>query len=197
LSKKGRLEAVKATEGIWKNIPQFDEGGKVAEEINFYTRNHEYGWCSNFWRIPQRVDGVWYPTNEHFYQSLKAKYPATQEWIANAPSAFLAMKAGRMLRPGKDMVNGWDDIKVGIMMVGLRAKFFQNIEIREDLLSTGDIILHEDSPTDMIWGKKGQDLLGRCLVQVREEIKEKDGDVLWEDWERYLNENREVPELIL
>ncbi len=167
----------------------------MTEEINFYTRNHEYGWCSNFWRSPQFVDDVEYPTNEHFYQSLKAKYPDTQVWIAEAPSAFLAMKAGRMLRLGKDMVNGWDDIKVGIMTVGLRAKFFQNKELREKILATDDAVFHEDSPTDMIWGKKGQDMLGRLLCQVRDEIREKPEDRSWIYWEDYVNGAREVPEL--
>jgi len=166
------------------------------EEINFYTRNSEYGWCSNFWRVPQCVDGVWYPTNEHFYQSMKAKYPATQEWIRLAPSAFLAMKAGRMLRPGKDGVMGWDDVKVGIMMVGLRAKFLHNVELRDKLLGTGASPIHEDSPTDMIWGKKGQDLLGRCLMQVREEIRNKTEEWTWADWEKHVNESEEVPELV-
>lgn len=168
----------------------------MSEEINFYTRNAEYGWCSNFWRLPQTVDGVEYPTNEHFYQAMKAKYPATQKWIAEAPSAFLAMKAGRMLRPGKDGVTDWDGIKVGVMMVGLRAKFFHSDELRDMLLTTGSVSIHEDSPTDMIWGKKGQDLLGRCIMQVREEIKEKPEDMTWEAWEVHMNQTREVPELV-
>jgi len=168
----------------------------MSGEINFYTRNSEYGWCSNFWRVEQTVDGKKYPTNEHFYQSFKAKYPDTQEWIQNAPSAFLAMKAGRMLRVGKDMVDSWDDIKVGIMMVGLRAKFFHNEDLRDNkMLKTGNAIFHEDSPTDMIWGKKGQDMLGRLLCQVREEIREKFEDWTWEAWEIHLNRTREVPEL--
>jgi len=138
------------------------------DEINFYSRRPRYGFLSNFHRCPQVVDGVEYPTNEHFYQSMKARDPKAQEWIASASSPFLAMKAGRSLR-GKEFVDDWDDVKLDVMLKGLRHKF-KDPHLRNRLLATGDAVLHEDSPTDMFWGKKGEDWLGRLLMQVRGEI---------------------------
>ncbi len=57
------------------------------------------------------------------------------------------------------------------MKNGLRAKFTQNSDLKEKLLATGNAVLHEDSPTDMIWGAKGKDMLGKLLMQIREELR--------------------------
>lgn len=139
--------------------------------INFYTRNDEFGWMSNFHRQEQVVDGVTYPTNEHYYQSQKAQSSKVRAWIRKAPTPFLAMRAGRSLRPGREMRGDWENIKVDIMLKGLRAKFKGSLSLRAKLLATGDAIIHEDSPTDKFWGKKGQDMLGKLLMQVREELR--------------------------
>ena len=79
------------------------------------------------------------------------------------------MKAGRSLRK-KEMVENWDEIKADIMLKGLRAKF-KNPELRKKLLATGNLPLHENSPTDMYWGIKGKDMLGKLIMKVREEIR--------------------------
>ena len=142
------------------------EKGKIL----FYSRKKFGGWLSNFKRSPQIVNGVLYHTNEHWYQSSKAIDLDVWKWIKNAPNPFLAMKAGRSLRK-KEMVNNWDEIKVEIMLIGLRAKFTQNIKLKQTLLATGDYTLHEDSPTDMFWGIKGKDMLGKLLMQVRDELR--------------------------
>jgi len=141
-------------------------------EINFYLRDGEYGWLSNFARYLQIVGDQVYPTNEHFYQSMRATDPAVRSWIMEAPSPYLAMKAGRALRDGKEFnSHDWEESRVSIMLAGLRAKFSQHEDLKQRLLATGDAVLHEDSPTDMFWGKKGRDMLGKLLMQVREELK--------------------------
>ncbi len=139
------------------------------EEIDFYSRKEDYGWLSNFERTPVLVSGTIFMTNEHYYQSMKSKNRFLCEWISSAPTPYYAMLAGRSLKK-EDMINDWEDKKVAIMKKGLRAKFKNSI-LRQKLLDTGDAILHEDSPTDMFWGKKGKDMLGKLLMQVRDEIR--------------------------
>jgi N-glycosidase YbiA len=139
-------------------------------KIKFYYRKKTWGWLSNFERSPQIVDELIYPTNEHYYQSQKAKDPKVQEWIRQAPSAWLAMKAGRSLRD-KEKHETWEQSKFAIMKKGLLAKFSQNQELKERLLATKDSSIHEDSPTDLIWGIKGKDMLGKLLMEVRAEIQ--------------------------
>lgn len=141
----------------------------MKKDIRFYSRDDEYGWLSNFERSPQEIDGIVYPTNEHYYQAQKSKNKKLKEWIALAPIPFHAMKAGRALRKN-ELVKNWDTIKFDIMLKGLRAKFSQNVELKCRLVATGNLSLHEDSPTDMIWGIKGKDILGKLLMQVRREM---------------------------
>lgn len=139
-------------------------------KIKFYFRKKEWGWLSNFERSPQIVNGLIYPTNEHYYQAQKAIDPKVQEWIRQAPSAWLAMKAGRSLRDNEANPE-WEIIKFRIMLKGLIAKFSQNQELKERLLATEDWSIHEASPTDMIWGIKGRDMLGKLIMKVREELR--------------------------
>jgi ribA/ribD-fused uncharacterized protein len=153
----------------------------VNMAIKFYFRKKDYGWLSNFERSSQVVDGLIYTTNEHYYQAQKPKDPKVSEWIRQAPSAWLAMEAGRSLRP-KETVDNWQDIKFDVMLKGLRSKF-KNERLRQLLLATGTDSIHEDSPTDMIWGIKGKDMLGFLLMQVRnEELRNKGNyEQVWDD----------------
>jgi len=144
----------------------------MSAEINFYLRDGKYGWLSNFHRAKQVCHEIEYPTNEHFYQSRKAKDEKVAGWIASAPTPFLAMCAGRCLRR-KELRDDWD--KEGIMHFGLIAKFEQNEDLKQKLLATGNAVIHEDSPTDMFWGKRGKDMLGKLLMMVRKEIRDREG----------------------
>ena len=71
------------------------------------------------------------------------------------------------------------------MKSGLKAKFEQNITLRESLKATDDSVIMEANPADTYWGAglslnnqdiwdltkwKGQNKLGKLLSEVREEI---------------------------
>lgn len=71
------------------------------------------------------------------------------------------------------------------------AKFTQNQDLKEILLSTGDRVLVEASPYDKIWGIglqqdddrcldenqwQGMNLLGRALMEVRKQINEEENE---------------------
>ncbi len=127
----------------------------MCDTIKFYIREDPYGFLSNFWRESQ-VDysnevEYEYSTNEHYYQSMKAKDHEMAAWIRKAPSARLAMEIGRSLTP-EQIKPDWNIIKVGVMKKGLMMKFTQNSYLEKALLMTGNDLLIEDSPTDMFWG---------------------------------------------
>lgn len=80
----------------------------------------------------------------------------------------------------------WNEKKFEIVVQGNLAKFSQNPDLRDFILSTGNKILVEASPYDKIWGIgldeksseaiypdrwKGQNLLGFALMKVRTLIK--------------------------
>ena len=142
----------------------------MTDQILFYLRDEEYGWLSNFWRAREVVGHVVYATNEHFYQAQKAKDSNDADWIRLAPKPFFAMKMGRSLRE-HEIRPDWERIKFGVMKEGLWAKFSQNADLARKLLETRDASIHENSATDMVWGIKGEDMLGKLLMEVREELK--------------------------
>lgn len=80
----------------------------------------------------------------------------------------------------------WDKHKEDIVYKILLEKFSQNEDLKQDLLSTDDLILVEASPYDKIWGIgmgtddpnitnpskwKGENLLGKVLMRVRDSLK--------------------------
>jgi len=140
------------------------------EDIFFWTRHNEHGYCSNFYRTPITVNGEFYPTVEHYYQACKTMDLEEHEMIRTLSTPKEAKFAGYHVKLRPD----WERVKEGVMLEGLRAKFTAYSVLREKLLSTGDAVLHENSPWDKYWGYakgKGQDRLGILLMQVREELR--------------------------
>jgi len=140
------------------------------EDIFFWTRHNEHGYCSNFYRTPITVNGEFYPTVEHYYQACKTMDLEEHEMIRTLSTPKEAKFAGYHVKLRPD----WERVKEGVMLEGLRAKFTAYSVLREKLLSSGDAVLHENSPWDKYWGYakgKGQDRLGILLMQVREELR--------------------------
>jgi ribA/ribD-fused uncharacterized protein len=89
----------------------------------------------------------------------------------------------------------WDEVKDVLMIVGLFAKFTQNKDLYDKLLSTGDAKIVEYSPVDKYWGtywdKKGKNRLGKSLMKVRSCLKLADRKDLAKfsktlNWEEYI-----------
>lgn len=122
------------------------------------------------------VDGVEYvfPTVEHYYQAMK--FYATDSRFA----VILALKnpddARLITKTPEYKVNrriGFDDMKFSIMENALRAKFAQNTDAADLLLSTGDAILSKscDVCYRCGFGRGGNNRMGRMLMQIRDELK--------------------------
>lgn len=141
------------------------------EDIFFWTRHDKHGYCSNFYGAPIEIAGIVYPTTEHYFQACKTSGPEEHEMIRNLLTPGEAKVAGRHVK----LIIEWEEVKEEYMLIALRAKFTQHPDLREKLLSTGDAVLHEDSPWDKYWGYakgKGQDRLGKLLMLVREELRD-------------------------
>lgn len=133
------------------------------------------------------IDGITYLCAEHYMMAQKAKLFGDNEIFkeildATEPSKMKAL--GRMVKGYNEEL--WDKHKFNIVFDGNLAKFSQNKELQEFLLSTGDDILVEASPYDKIWGIgmryneegvteplswKGLNLLGFALMQVRDLLR--------------------------
>ena len=128
---------------------------------------------SNFHPCPVTVDGITYPSVEHYYQAHKTLDVSIREKIAGLETAGSAKRLGSRLKIRKD----WNADRLDIMWVGLKLKF-QIPELREKLLATGDQELIEGNWWgDVFWGVskgKGLNHLGRLLMEVRNEIRNED-----------------------
>lgn len=142
------------------------------DPVLFYGQNNPNGEYSNFYPARFSLDGEEWPDVEHYFMAQKSPEAGYQLQIRAARTPHQAKQIGRTakLRPN------WDNIKYGIMLRAVRAKFSQNPTLRELLLATGERPLHENCK-DPWWGggpnfKNGRDWLGRILMQVRAELKE-------------------------
>jgi ribA/ribD-fused uncharacterized protein len=108
----------------------------------------------------------------------------TAALILKTPSPNQNKKLGRKIKNFKTDV--WLKEGYAIMIAINTAKFSQNSKLKTILLSTENKILVEASPHDTIWGIglyheddkvldeknwKGQNLLGKALMCVRDEIR--------------------------
>lgn len=136
------------------------------------TRFNEQNWfLSNFSPAKIMVDGVEYPSLEHAFQASKTFNQLQRSVIQNMKDPNHARRYGRRiaLRPG------WDEMRNDVMLRLLRQKFSDPV-LRKRLLDTGDVELVEGNHWgDTYWGVcncKGENMLGKLLMKVREEIRE-------------------------
>ena len=133
------------------------------------------------------VDGLRYPTAEHFMMAEKARLfgdEAARIAIAKAATPGEVKKLGRGVL-GFDEAR-WLAARYDIVVRGNAAKFGQNAALREFLLRTGERVLVEASPVDRIWGVglaaddvratqpdqwQGLNLLGFALMDVRRSLR--------------------------
>lgn len=141
---------------------------------------------SQWFPAPFEVEGVGYPTAEHWMMAEKARLFGDAECLARilaAESPAAAKSLGRKVR-GFDEER-WVGHRFSMVVAGNRHKFSQNRHLAGFLRSTGAKVLVEASPVDRIWGIglgkddpdaqnpsswRGLNLLGFALMEVREQL---------------------------
>ena len=146
---------------------------KFDEFIGFYNR--EFFCLDNFSSFGFRLDGIYYQTVEHAYQSFKFKdvAPEVEKKIINCNSAYDAQKIAH--ENADKQVKNWTDISIDIMEKLLRAKIEQNPYVKKKLLETENYTICEDSPKDAFWGigpnRDGRNELGKLWMKLRNELR--------------------------
>lgn len=158
----------------WQNIPN---------AIYFYDSKKPYYEFTNFYESPNQfeLDGEKWNTVEQYYQASKFhELPIMQKKIREFTSDRQKSAAGKAFAFAQENDNlvrkDWRQVNIGIMLTAVRAKFEQNNGLNEQLKSTKEKILVEDSPKDSFYGRgsnwKGDNHLGRILMHVRDEIRQ-------------------------
>lgn len=143
------------------------------EEIKFYRTGDAYGCFSNFSAHPFELNGLRWPTSEHYFQAMKFEGHSDVEEIRVVDSPMKAANMGRdRTRP---MRSDWDEVKNDVMRKALEAKFTQNPDILSVLLGTGDATIIEHTKNDSYWGDggdgSGANMLGLLLMETRSRLK--------------------------
>ncbi|MGJ4950307.1 NADAR family protein [Bradyrhizobium sp. HKCCYLS20291] len=141
---------------------------------------------SQWWPAPFSLDGLTYPTAEHYMMAQKAALfgdQATRDAILAAPGPSQAKKLGREVRGFDDA--RWIAHRFDIAVRGNVAKFGQNPLLADWLRTTAEAVLVEASPVDRIWGIglaaddprardplawRGLNLLGFALMVARAQL---------------------------
>jgi ribA/ribD-fused uncharacterized protein len=140
----------------------------MADRIDSFK--DEYLWLSNFFRCSVVYKDEEYASVEHAYQAAKTFDMSWHGAIKRAATPAEAKRIGKQVPRRPD----WDLVKLDLMLMLLRQKF-SSPKLSEMLLNTGDAELVEgNSWHDEFWGVcngKGQNNLGRLLMQVRDELR--------------------------
>jgi hypothetical protein len=155
---------------FWGHTPK--RGGGVGKHV-----------FSQWYEAPFTLDGVTYPTAEHWMMAEKARLfgdGAALARVLAAGNPGAAKAVGREVRGFDDA--RWNAARWEIVVRGNLAKFGQNPDLGGYLATTGDRVLVEASPVDRIWGIglaeddaraqnpelwRGLNLLGFALMEVR------------------------------
>lgn len=159
---------------------RMEKDGLTKEPIEFYGKNCEYNFFSNFsphhLTLPHPFhpdEAIQYMTGEHRFQAMKASNEEDHDWIAAAVTPGDSKTRGRAI----ELREGWDTgLSYYVMVETVMAKALAHEHILKALLGTNRRAIWEDSPTDDIWGiryrndYRGQNLLGKAWMQVRDQI---------------------------
>jgi N-glycosidase YbiA len=147
------------------------------ETIRFYRQNDPYGEFSNFSPHPIKLNGVIWPTSEHYFQAQKFAGTAYEATVRAAQTPSLAAKLGRSR--AVPLRVDWEAVKADIMREALRAKFDQHPKLKALLLATGDAELIEHTRNDSYWADggdgTGKNRLGYLLMELRKQLREEVG----------------------
>src|SRR5258705_7126471 len=104
--------------------------------IYFYsTHEQPYGVFSNFARYSIELDGLWWPTTEHYFQAQKFVGTPHVETIRLAPTPKQAAECGR--KRSFPLRSDWEAVKDEVMYRAVLRKFETYAELRQQLLATG------------------------------------------------------------
>lgn len=135
-----------------------------------------FRWLSNFFETPIVYDGMTFPSVENAFQAAKTTNRLTRLNFCGQVRPNQAKAMGRQLTLRSD----WEDVKEQVMLDCLRNKFAAGTTLAQLLVDTGKEPLKEGNTWhDNTWGDckcercvdiKGQNLLGKLLMQVRDEL---------------------------
>jgi hypothetical protein len=161
----------------------------LPEPVFFFSGNpalNDNKYLSNMHDAPMQINGITFPTVEHYFQWSKANLFGDKEMetkILKTTSPKSVKTYGKKVKDFKEDV--WAEKKDDIMRTALKAKFVQHPDLRAKLLETGTRPIAEADPRDKYWAIgtsadtskakdpakwPGKNVLGKMLETLRTEL---------------------------
>lgn len=155
----------------------------VNNPVFFWRKDEAFGEMSQWYSSPFECNGLMFANAEQFMMFGKAEIfgdTAMAQIILKSSDAHPARhrKMGRTVANFDQSV--WDSHSMKVVVTGNVCKFTQDARLMELLMSTGDRMLVEASPTDRVWGigfdeisamanisRWGENRLGKALMTTR------------------------------
>jgi hypothetical protein len=147
----------------------------MTAAIRFNRQTDPHPYLSNFYYAVFHVNNVAYKTSEHYFQAQKFSHvPAYFGKIVACDSPMIAARLGRSRK--QPLRTDWNEVRDDVMREAIRFKFTQNIELKQQLLDTGEAELIEHRKADSYWGDGGDgsglNKLGLLLMELRQQLCE-------------------------
>lgn len=172
---------------------EFNFQHRKLENTRFEYKEYDFFWSNDSpfsqWHKSEFVlNNTVYSSAEQFMMSKKAELfgdEMIKEEILSTNNVRKQKELGRRVK-GFDEQK-WNENKIKIVYIANNLKFSQNEALKQKLLETKGKYIVEASPVDIIWGIgiapddnrrfnqakwRGQNLLGKVLTQLREDMIE-------------------------
>jgi len=163
---------------------------ETEKSIFFWKENNKFGFLNSFY-TSHFVDenNIKYNCTEQYFMANKClKFDKSNRAlymnIMKTTIPYTIKKYGKQVNNFDKSI--WDKEKYELIKKGIRFKFSQNIKLRKKLIQTGNKNIYEATQYDKLWGRgmtmqeakeiedanfPGENLLGKALMEIREEIK--------------------------
>jgi ribA/ribD-fused uncharacterized protein len=181
-------EPAKKKRVLKAKVPKEEPG---EEPVFFFAGNpalNEFKAFSNMHDASIQIDGMTFPTVEHYFQWSKAKMFGDNE----AQAKIMKTASPKSVKSyGKKVKNfdeeAWNEKKDSVMRVAVKAKLMQHPDILKKLRDTGTRPIGEADPRGKYWGIgtsaetskakdvsrwPGQNKMGKILMELRKELSE-------------------------
>lgn len=150
--------------------PRFDSEANAV----FLSRTDAHEPLSSYSRHGFDLEGVHWPSVEHYFQGMKFEDPTEREKVRLAEHPKIARRLGR--RRFKRIRRDWSKIRRTIMTRAIYTKCRTHPDVAQRLLDTGDSTLVESSQYDYFWGcgrdRRGSNVYGAVLMDVRKKLRD-------------------------
>ena len=144
------------------------------QDVIYLSRTDVNEPLSSFSRFGFELEGVTWPSVEHYFQAMKFEDEVYREVIRAADHPRKARRMGRTRL--KKLRRDWHDVRRVIMVRAVYTRCRQHPEVASRLLDTGSSKLVENNSYDYFWGcgrdRRGHNNYGRVLMAVRDKLRE-------------------------